>query len=100
VDLLQRRASGKARLLREIDGQAPGRATYESILSLFHAIGEELGTEAYGRAWRWLESKRRIRRVSRVPYLWLDDLRDALLAEAPRAKRARLVELFGAGRRG
>lgn len=94
----QRRASGVARLEKQIEGHDPALDSYEGILALFHTIGEELGTEIYGKAWKWLEEKRRFRRLQHVPYLWMRDLRDALLAVAPPEKRARIAELFGGKR--
>jgi len=48
----------------------------------------------YGRAREWLEKKRRFRRVSRVPYLWLKDLRDALVATVDREDRAEIATWF------
>ncbi len=90
----QRRASGRARLEKQIEGRKPGLDSYESILALFHAIGAELGTEIYGRAWEVLEKKRRFRLVNRVRYLWMRDLEAALMAVAPREKRGRVMEIF------
>ena len=37
--------------------QQPGTQSYEAILSLFYAVGNEFGTEVYGKAWDWLEKK-------------------------------------------
>lgn len=91
----QRRVSGKARLLKEIDGKAPGRGDADAVAALFYALGEELGTTSYGAAWKWLDEKKRIRRVNNVPYLWLDDLRDALLATSPADKADRIRALLG-----
>jgi hypothetical protein len=90
----QRQASGKARLLAQIDGKESGTDSYEAILQLFYTIGEELGTDVYGRAWKWLEEKKRFRRINHVPYLWLKDLKDALEEIEPE-KRERVREWFG-----
>ena len=90
----QRRASGKPRLLGQVEGQTPGTGTYESILTLFHTIGEEFGTDIYGKAWQWLEAKKRFRTINNVRYLWLRDLRDALIAVVPRNNAPRVAELF------
>ena len=94
----QRKASGKERLLKQLEGKPPGRDDYDGILRLFHTLGEELGTESYGRAWKWLAKKKRFRRVQRVPYLWLDDLRDAMLAvhSGDKAKQKCIAEIFPA----
>ncbi len=94
----QRKASGRARLVGQVEGRKPGTDSYESILALFYAIGEEFGTESYGKAWSWLEKKKRFRRLNRVPYLWLRDLEAALLATVPRENAARVRELFGSKR--
>ena len=91
----QRRASGEARLLKQIEGKTAGTGSYESILKLFHEIGTEFGTKAYGKAWEWLAAKKRFRRIHHVPYLWLRDLQEALLHVVPRNEAAKVRELFG-----
>ena len=91
----QRRASGKTRLLAQIEGKESGTDSYESVLALFYRIGETWGTDVYGKAWTWLEKNRRIRRVNRVPYLWLRDLRDALAATVTREDAAKVAAMFG-----
>lgn len=90
----QRRASGRARLDNDTQGKSPKLDSYEGILKLFTAVGDEFGTETYGRAWTWLESKKRFRRISNVRYLWLKDLREALLHVVPREKAPRVAEIF------
>ena len=90
----QRRASGIERLRKQIDGKTSGVDSYESILKLFHSIGEEFGTDVYGKCWVWLAKKKRFRRLNNVPYLWLKDLRDALLVSVDKKDRARVAELF------
>ena len=90
----QRRASGKARLLRQIDGTTSGTGDYESILKLFHSLGEEFGTETYGQAWRLLAKKKRFRYTNRVAYLWLRDLQAAFAQLVPKNQAARVAALF------
>ena len=90
----QRRASGRERLLGEIKGKTAGLGSYESILALFHTVGEEFGTQIYGRAWLWLEKNKRFRKINNVPYLWMKDLEDALTAVVPKGKAPRIKELF------
>ena len=91
----QRRASGIPRLLKQIDGHTSGTDSFEGILTLFHEIGETFGTEIYGTVWKWLEKNRRFRRLNAVPYLWIRDLREALIAVVPKAKKGEAAELFG-----
>lgn len=90
----QRRASGRARLEKELEGKASDRSTYEGTLALFDAVGRTCGPEVYGKAFALLAEKRRFRLVNRVRYLWLDDLRDALLAIVEKEKRNELAALF------
>ncbi|MHC4251353.1 MAG: hypothetical protein ACYS9X_19710 [Planctomycetota bacterium] len=90
----QRRASGVARLRKQTEGRAPGTGSYEAVLSLFRAIGDDFGPEVYGKAWTWLERKRRFRRTNCVRYLWLRDLKEALLDTVPKSKAARVREIF------
>ena len=61
---------------------------------MFHAAGEEFGTQIYGRAWLWLEKSKRFRKINNVPYLWMKDLEDALTGVVPKAKAPRIKELF------
>jgi hypothetical protein len=90
----QRHASGKDRLLEQIKGKSGGLESYESILALFHSVGEEFGTQVYGRAWLWLEKNKRFRKINNVPYLWMKDLEESLSAVVPKGKAARVKELF------
>jgi len=91
----QRRASGVTRLRKQIDGKTSGVGSYDAILTLFHTIGAEFGTDVYGKCWVWRAKKKRFRRLNNVPYLWLNDLRDALLVSVAKKDRARVVKLFG-----
>lgn len=91
----QRRASGTARLRSELEGQSPGTGSREEVLALFDRVGDLCGTDAYGRAWEWLDGRRRIRRIQQVRYLWLRDLRDGLIATLPRERAREMAALFG-----